>query len=135
MKSNLNDTEEYQVKDGEKFMSAEQVKYFKNKLIAWKKQLIADANVTINHIKSNDNHVADANDRATLEEEFTLELKARDRENKLISKIDQALHTIELEEYGYCATCGAEIGLSRLEARPTAEECIDCKTISERKEL
>jgi DnaK suppressor protein len=79
--------------------------------------------------------VADDNDRATLEEEFALELRTRDRERQLISKIDKTLHLIEMGDYGYCKTCGAEIALPRLEARPTADECIDCKTIAERKEV
>jgi DnaK suppressor protein len=98
-------------------------------------QLISDAESTINHIQEDSNQVADINDRATLEEEFALELRTRDRERKLISKIEKTLHIIELGDYGYCKTCGAEISLVRLEARPTADECIDCKTIAERKEV
>jgi DnaK suppressor protein len=116
-------------------MSLNQLTHFKNKLSTWRDQLVSDAESTINHIQEDSNQVADINDRATLEEEFALELRTRDRERKLISKIDKTLHTIELGEYGYCRTCGAEISLIRLEARPTANECIDCKTIAEKKEV
>ncbi|TEU23113.1 MAG: RNA polymerase-binding protein DksA, partial [Gammaproteobacteria bacterium] len=98
-------------------------------------QLISDAESTINHIQEDSTQVADINDRATLEEEFALELRTRDRERKLIGKIEKILHIIELGDYGYCKTCGTEISLVRLEARPTANECIDCKTIAERKEV
>ncbi|HAO70810.1 MAG TPA: RNA polymerase-binding protein DksA, partial [Gammaproteobacteria bacterium] len=117
------------------FMSVGQIDHFKAKLSAWMNQLISDAESTINHIQEDSNQVADINDRATLEEEFALELRTRDRERKLISKIEKTLHIIELGDYGYCKTCGAEISLVRLEARPTADECIDCKTIAERKEV
>jgi DnaK suppressor protein len=125
----------YQPSSGEDFMSLNQLTHFKNKLSTWRDQLVSDAESTINHIQEDSNQVADINDRATLEEEFALELRTRDRERKLISKIDKTLHTIELGEYGYCRTCGAEISLIRLEARPTANECIDCKTIAEKKEV
>jgi DnaK suppressor protein len=116
-------------------MNVEQTVHFKAKLNAWMNQLISDAESTINHIQEDSNQVADINDRATLEEEFALELRTRDRERKLIGKIEKTLHIIELGDYGYCKTCGAEISLVRLEARPTADECIDCKTIAERKEV
>jgi DnaK suppressor protein len=77
---------------------------------------------------------ADPNDRATQEEEFTLELRTRDRERKLTKKIDESLQAIEIGEYGFCESCGAEIGIRRLEARPTATQCIDCKTMDEIRE-
>jgi DnaK suppressor protein len=109
-------------------MSNAQIEHFKTKLNVWKDQLIDDAKTTITHIQEDSSKVADINDRATLEEEFALELRTRDRERKLISKIEATLHIIELGDYGYCKTCGAEISLMRLEARPTADECIDCKT-------
>lgn len=124
----------YKGAKNEEFMNVKQISHFKNKLGAWRKQLVDDAKSTINHIQEDSAKVADINDRATLEEEFALELRTRDRERKLISKIDKTLHIIELGDYGYCKTCGAEIGLVRLEARPTADECIDCKTITERQE-
>ncbi|MEO1917196.1 MAG: RNA polymerase-binding protein DksA [Candidatus Thioglobus sp.] len=125
----------YKPTKNEDFMSVGQIDHFKAKLNAWMDQLISDAESTINHIQEDSNQVADINDRATLEEEFALELRTRDRERKLISKIEKTLHIIELGDYGYCKTCGAEISLVRLEARPTADECIDCKTIAERKEV
>ncbi|CAB9541310.1 RNA polymerase-binding transcription factor DksA [uncultured Gammaproteobacteria bacterium] len=125
----------YQSKKNEEFMSNAQIEHFKTKLNVWKDQLIDDAKTTITHIQEDSSKVADINDRATLEEEFALELRTRDRERKLISKIEATLHIIELGDYGYCKTCGAEISLMRLEARPTADECIDCKTIAERKEI
>ena len=125
----------YKPTKNEDFMSVGQIDHFKAKLSAWMNQLISDAESTINHIQEDSNQVADINDRATLEEEFALELRTRDRERKLISKIEKTLRIIELGDYGYCKTCGAEISLVRLEARPTADECIDCKTIAERKEV
>jgi DnaK suppressor protein len=125
----------YSPKANEEFMSAEQLNHFKAKLGVWRDQLVDDAESTINHIQEDSTQVADINDRATLEEEFALELRTRDRERKLIAKIDKTLHTIEMGDYGYCKTCGAEIALVRLEARPTADECIDCKTIAEKREV
>jgi len=125
----------YALKNGEEFMSKAQLDHFISKLNIWREQLVSDAESTISHIQKDSTQVADINDRATLEEEFALELRTRDRERKLIGKIDKTLHIIEMGDYGYCKTCGAEISLVRLEARPTADECIDCKTISEKKEV
>lgn len=125
----------YPLKKGEEFMSKAQLDHFISKLNIWREQLVSDAESTISHIQKDSAQVADINDRATLEEEFALELRTRDRERKLIRKIDKTLHIIEIGDYGYCKTCGAEISLVRLEARPTADECIDCKTISEKKEV
>ena len=116
-------------------MSNGQLKHFIHKLNVWRDQLVYEAENTINHIQEDSALVADINDRATIEEEFALELRTRDRERKLISKIDKTLHIIDMGEYGYCKTCSIEIGLKRLEARPTADQCIDCKTISEKKEI
>jgi DnaK suppressor protein len=126
---------DYQPKDGEEFMNSNQVEHFRSKLLAWRDQLLDGVESTKHHIQEDSAKVADINDRATLEEEFALELRTRDRERKLISKIDKTLHSIELGDYGYCKTCGTEISLVRLEARPTADECIDCKTIAEKKEV
>lgn len=125
----------YKPAKNEEFMSAGQIEHFQKKLNTWKDQLVSDAESTITHIQEDSTQVADINDRATLEEEFALELRTRDRERKLISKIEKTLHIIDLGDYGYCKTCGAEIASLRLEARPTADECIDCKTIAERKEV
>jgi DnaK suppressor protein len=88
----------------------------------------------MSHMQDESNVMADVNDRATQEEEFAIELRTRDRERKLIRKIEKSMREIEDEDYGYCETCGIEIGLRRLEARPTATQCIDCKTLAEIKE-
>lgn len=129
------DLPSYQPTQDEEFMCAKQVEHFRNKLLMWKDQLVDDAEATISHIQKDSTKVADINDRATLEEEFSLELRTRDRERKLINKIEQILHVIDLGDYGYCKTCGSEISLVRLDARPTADECIDCKTIAEKREV
>ena len=120
-KPSFGDILDYKQAKNEGFMSESQLDHFKNKLNAWRDQLVRDAKSTINHIQEDSTQVADINDRATLEEEFALELRTRDRERKLISKIDKTLHIIEVGDY--------------LEARPTADECIDCKTIAEKKEV
>lgn len=132
---NFNEIPSYIVKKGEDFMSDGQLKHFVHKLNVWRDQLVFEAENTITHIQEDSSPVADINDRATIEEEFALELRTRDRERKLINKIDKTLHIIDIGEYGYCNTCGIEIALNRLEARPTANQCIDCKTVSEKKEI
>lgn len=135
LEPNFQDIFTYKAEGNEEFMNPKQIEHFKKKLNVWMEQLISDAESTISHIQEDSSKVADTNDRATLEEEFALELRTRDRERKLINKIEKTLHLIELGDYGYCSTCGAEISLIRLDARPTADKCIDCKTISERKEV
>ena len=132
---NFEEVPSYIAKKGEEFMNNGQIKHFVHKLNVWREQLVYEAENTINHIQEDSAPISDNNDRATIEEEFALELRTRDRERKLISKIDKTLHIIEMGEYGYCKTCAIEIGLERLEARPTADQCIDCKTISEKKEI
>ncbi len=116
------------------YMDLTELLYFKSKLINWKKSLMEEVDRTVSHMKDEAANFPDPNDRASLEEEFSLELRARDRERKLISKIDEALQAIQDEEYGYCEACGIEIGIKRLEARPTATQCIDCKTLDEIRE-
>ncbi len=135
MSVNFEKIKPYKAKPDEEFMCDKQKDHFRKKLVAWKESLVTGIDTTADNIRDNNNHVADSNDRATLEEEFALELRTRDREGKLIGKIDKTLHKLETGDYGYCDTCGVEISLQRLDARPTADECIDCKTISERKEL
>ena len=103
-------------------------------LKAWKQQLTDEAESTKTYIQDESAALSDTNDRATQEEEFALALRTRDRERKLIRKIDKSLAEISNGDYGFCDTCGVEIGLRRLEARPTATQCIDCKTLSEIKE-
>jgi DnaK suppressor protein len=100
----------------------------------WKQELREEVDRTVHHMKEEAANFADPADRATQEEEFSLELRARDRERKLIKKIDETLQLIEDNEYGWCDSCGVEIGIRRLEARPTASLCIDCKTLAEIRE-
>jgi len=95
---------------------------------------MSEVDRTLNTMQDEITALPDVNDRATQEEEFAIELRTRDRERKLIRKIEQSLQTIKDEDYGFCETCGIEIGLRRLEARPTATLCIDCKTLAEIKE-
>ncbi|NQY42287.1 MAG: RNA polymerase-binding protein DksA [Legionellales bacterium] len=115
-------------------MNSEHLLYFKNKLLTWKRSLMEEVDRTVSHMKDEAANFPDPNDRASLEEEIRVELRARDRERKLITKIDEALQAIQDDEYGYCDACGIEIGLKRLEARPTATQCIDCKTLDEMRE-
>jgi DnaK suppressor protein len=124
----------YKVKNNEDYMNSDQRDHFKAILYAWKQDLMEEVDRTVNHLKEDAANFADPNDRASQEEEFSLELRARDRERKLTNKINDTLELIEQDEYGYCDTCGVEIGIRRLEARPTATLCIDCKTLAEIKE-
>jgi DnaK suppressor protein len=124
----------YKVKKGEEYMNSVQLDHFKVILNAWKQDLMEEVDRTVNHLKEDAANFADPNDRASQEEEFSLELRARDRERKLTNKINDTLELIEQDEYGFCDTCGVEIGIRRLEARPTATLCIDCKTLAEIKE-
>ena len=124
----------YKRKKTEAYMSPAQHEHFKAILINWKEELAEEARQTMTHLQEDGNNYADPNDRASQEEEFSLELRTRDRERKLTKKINDTLELIELGEYGYCESCGIEIGIQRLEARPTATLCIDCKTLDEIKE-
>lgn len=124
----------YQPADGEEYMNDAQLAHFRKILLAWKEQLLNEAESTKSYIQDESTAMPDINDRATQEEEFALALRTRDRERKLIRKIDKSLAELENGDYGFCETCGVEIGLRRLEARPTATQCIDCKTLSEIKE-
>ncbi|WP_319379683.1 RNA polymerase-binding protein DksA [Thiomicrorhabdus sp.] len=124
----------YQPAEGEEYMSQQMLEHFKNKLLAWKQQLIQEASSTVSHLKSDSDTPADPNDRASQEEEFALELRTRDRERKLISKIDKSLKDIENGEYGFCKMSGEEIGLARMEARPTATLTVEMKRKQEIRE-
>lgn len=125
----------YQATKTEAYMNDKQRVHFSNILNAWKRELMEEVDETISELKEASTSVlADPNDRATQEETFSLELRTRDRERKLIKKIEEALQKIKDKEYGYCDACGIEIGIRRLEARPTANLCIDCKTLAEIKE-
>lgn len=124
----------YQPADKEEYMSKGQLEHFRKLLEAWRNELMQEVDRTMTHMQDESSALPDINDRATQEEEFAIELRTRDRERKLIRKIEQSLQAIDDDDYGYCDTCGIEIGLRRLEARPTATQCIDCKTLSEIKE-
>jgi DnaK suppressor protein len=126
--------EPYVQKAGEEYMGEPMRKHFIKVLNQWKKELMEGVDKTVDHMKDEAANFPDPADRASQEEEFALELRARDRERKLIKKIDKTLQLIEDEEYGWCESCGIEIGVKRLEARPTADLCIDCKTLAEIKE-
>lgn len=124
----------YQLKAGEEYMNEAQLKHFKKILEAWRNQLREEVDRTVHHMQDEAANFPDPVDRAAQEEEFALELRTRDRERKLIKKIEKTLVLIEEDDFGFCNTCGIEIGIRRLEARPTAGECIDCKTLSEIRE-
>ena len=124
----------YKEKKGEDYMGEEQTVHFRELLNAWKSDLMAEVDRTVHHMQDEASNFPDPNDRATQEEEFSLELRTRDRERKLIRKIEEAIVNLDNGDYGFCEVCGIEIGVRRLEARPTADLCIDCKTLAEIKE-
>ena len=124
----------YKGRKGEKYMSAAMKKHFNAVLIEWREHLREEMQKTFDHLKNKGESYADPIDRASQEEEFAFELRTRDRERKLINKIASSLEQIKQDDYGYCYACGIEIGVRRLEARPTATHCIDCKTLDEIKE-
>lgn len=126
--------EPYQEKEGEEYMNEAQLKHFEAILKNWKAQLMHEVDRTVHHMQDDAANFPDPNDRATQESEFSLELRTRDRERRLIKKIDEALKEIESGDYGFCESCGIDIGIRRLEARPTATLCIDCKTLDEIRE-
>ena len=115
-------------------MSAKQIERFRVLLDGRRQELLREMKRTVSHMRGDAGHLSDPNDRATQEEEFSLELRARDRERKLIQKIDEAIQSLAAGEYGYCENCGEEIGIHRLEARPMAKLCIDCKRLAEIRE-
>jgi len=124
----------YEAKKGESYMSKSQLNHFRTILNEWKTELSQDIDRTVHTMQDELTSYADPNDRASQESDMALELRNRDRERKLIKKIDDTLRNIESQDYGYCTGCGEEIGLKRLEARPTATLCIDCKTLDEIRE-
>jgi len=121
----------YSLKKNEKYMNAKQKNHFMSILDSWAEQLQIEQDRTADKIQENVSNFPDESDRATHEEEFTLELRTRERERKLLSKINESIDDLKSKDYGFCASCGIEIGIRRLEARPTATRCIDCKTIEE----
>ena len=124
----------YKTRRNEEYMNATQSEHFSKILGEWKCLLMEEVDRTLHHMKDDAANFPDPNDRATQEEEFALELRTRDRERKLIRKIDEAILRLETDNFGYCEVCGVEIGIKRLEARPTATLCIDCKTLDEIRE-
>ncbi len=124
----------YKLRKNEKYMSARMKKHFIAVLLLWKEHLKEEMQKTFDHLKTKGETYADPVDRASQEEEFAFELRTRDRESKLINKIAISIELIKQDEYGWCESCGDEIGIKRLEARPTATHCIDCKTLDEIKE-
>jgi len=133
-KKELKKFQTYAPKLNEKYMNKPQRGHFTKILNEWKLELIKDIDRTVSHMQDDITAYADPNDRASQESDMALELRNRDRERKLIKKIDQTLGVIASDDYGYCNQCGEEIGLNRLQARPTATLCIDCKTLDEIRE-
>ncbi|MES2906432.1 MAG: RNA polymerase-binding protein DksA [Pseudomonadota bacterium] len=126
--------EEYRPSEKEPFMNDKQLDYFKNKLIAWKEEIIAESRDTLANLQGDSANLPDIVDRASSETDKAIELRARDRQRKLISKIDEALQRIEDKSYGYCEETGEPISLKRLEARPTATLSIEAQERHEKRE-
>ena len=124
----------YAEKKGEKYMSKKQLEHFRAVLLAWKQELIDEITRMVHTMQDETVNHPDPNDRASQETDMSIELRNRERERKLIKKIDEAVSRIDSEDYGFCESCGVEIGVQRLEARPTATLCIDCKTLEEIRE-
>ncbi|RJS92708.1 RNA polymerase-binding protein DksA [Salinisphaera sp. Q1T1-3] len=124
----------YTPAEGEEYMNEEQREHFRGLLVQWKRELMEEVDRTMHHMKDEAANFPDPTDRASQESEFSLELRTRDRERKLIRKIDQAIGRVDRDDYGFCDTCGMEIGIRRLEARPTATLCVDCKSLDEIRE-
>ena len=133
-KSNFSNFSPYKLKKGERYLNEPQVKHMRKILIDWRTSLMEEVDKTVNYLQDEASNFPDPADRAAQEEEFSIELRTRDRERKLIRKIDDTLERLEQGDYGYCDSCGIEIGLRRLEARPTAEKCVDCKSLDEIRE-
>ncbi|AHE99493.1 RNA polymerase-binding protein DksA [Thioalkalivibrio paradoxus] len=125
---------EYRPSADEPYMNPRQLEYFRRKLQAWREELIAESEETLEHLRTENWQEADPNDRATHESEASLELRTRDRYRKLIGKIDSALRRIDLGEYGYCEETGEPIGLARLEARPIATLSVEAQEAHEHDE-
>ena len=124
----------YVEKGREAYMNRKQLEHFRSILLAWKQELINEVSRTVHAMQDETGNHPDPNDRASQETDMSLELRNRERERKLIKKIDEAVGRIDSEDFGYCESCGIEIGVQRLEARPTATLCIDCKSLDEIRE-
>ncbi|MFC1681860.1 RNA polymerase-binding protein DksA, partial [Pseudomonadota bacterium] len=124
----------YRAAKREAYMNQKQLVHFRNILSTWRVELVKEVNRTLHSMQDETVNHPDPNDRATQESDMSLELRSRDRERKLIRKIDSTIALLESGDYGYCDKCGVEIGIARLEARPTATLCVDCKTLDEIRE-
>ncbi len=124
----------YEAAADEEYMNEAQSEHFHQILLQWKQDLMEEVDRTLHHMQDDAANFPDPNDRASQESEFSLELRTRDRERKLLKKINEALEKLDAGDYGYCESCGIEIGIRRLEARPTATQCVDCKTLDEIRE-
>lgn len=124
----------YEVKPGEEYMNDKQKSHFRKILESWRDQLRAEVTHTVDHMNDETTNFPDPIDRASQEEDFSLELRIRDRERKLIKKIEKTIRKLDSDDFGYCDDCGEEIGIKRLEARPTADLCVNCKSLAEIKE-
>ena len=124
----------YKEKRGEEYMNPAQIEHFREILESWKQELMEKVDETVHHMQDEASNFPDPNDRASQESDFTMELRARDRERKLIKKIEEGMQRLDDGEFGFCESCGVEIGVRRLEARPTATLCIDCKELDEIRE-
>ena len=124
----------YKSKKGETYMGKGQIEHFRAILTAWRTELSSDTSKTVGHMQDETANHPDPTDRASQETDMALELRGRDRDRKLIKKIDESINHLDSGDFGYCENCGEEIGLKRLEARPTAVLCIDCKTLDEIRE-
>ncbi len=124
----------YTEKPGEEYMNDNQIAHFRSILGSWRDTLLEEVSKTINIMQDEYINLPDLNDRASQETDMSLELRSRDRERKLLKKINGTLTRLDNDDYGWCERCGIEIGIRRLEARPTAELCVDCKTLEEIKE-
>lgn len=131
---NIAGVKPYEEKPGEEYMNKKQLEHFKKILNAWYHQLKDEVGRTVSYLQDEAANFPDLVDRAAQEEGFSLELRNRDRERKLLKKIEKVLRKVEENDFGFCDLCGVEIGIRRLEARPTADMCIDCKTLAEIRE-
>ena len=124
----------YKIKKGEEYMSPAQIGHFHEILNGWRAELKDETDRTVSHMRDETANHPDPTDRASQETDMALELRGRDRDRKLIKKVEESIAHLSSGDFGYCENCGEEIGLKRLEARPTADLCIDCKTINEIRE-
>ena len=130
----IHGVEPYVEKAKEKYMNPNQIEHFKKILLGWKQNLLDEVSKTVHLMQDENINHPDPNDRASQETDMSIELRNRDRERKLLKKIDSTILRVDADDYGWCDRCGIEIGIRRLEARPTAELCVDCKTLNEIKE-